>query len=306
MFKILSTRGVATLTLCGAVFVGILLLKPPPSPASSVATATSTHVPGIVAAIASTVFDPAARIEIESQADTALTVKFYDAANALYTMDFTRPTTNDAWRASTTASPGILFGNTEPRYAGSAVRRALGITAEQAITTFNTSIVNRPMEDVTIFKTFSGTAIALWQEDAITEIHYVGSWVQDVVDYAQQTGTPMCDASLAQCCNSATGFQWPPGLDSCAAALQCTAMHKAEACSCLQQACAHCPHPADPEAPNACNPVDQEISNDACDMGGPPCEVTPPVQPITLQDIWNLLKEILERLQQWFDGQLEG
>lgn len=251
----------------------------------------------------------AAHIQIQNQTGTSLTMKFVDASDDEFTLSFTRENTNENWNAVSTASPSMLFGNPEPRYAGAALRRALGITIDQAITTFNPStIVNRPMEDVTIFKTFSGLAIALWQQRAITEIHYVGTWVEvmQAMTAEAEGDMSMCEASVAECCNGAGAGNWPPDLDSCNASLQCGGAFKDSACTCLDTACNHCPHPAPaPPLEDPCSPGDREISTGACNMGGPACEVEPPPDPpIGLQDIWELLRRMLDLLEEWLNNQV--
>lgn len=284
---------------CGAVF-GIAAVHRAPSGAIPlVVTTAPTYVTG-------------PRVEVESQSTTTLSLKVVDVTDAEFVVDFSRADASDVWRATTTTPPGILFGNDRPRYAGAALRGTLGITPNQAITTLDPSvIVARPLDDVTVFRTFSGLAIGLWQQGAITEIHYAGTWVSDMRAIAQATaGTvTMCEAAVAECCNTTPGGQdaiWPPNLDGCNAALQCGSTHKSQACACLLAACQHCPHPPpSPPAVDPCPADEREISNQACFMGGPACEVVPPPPPPTsLEDIWDLLRQILDLLQEWLSQQV--
>lgn len=256
----------------------------------------------------------AAHIEIQSQTGTALAMKFFDANTVQYTMNFTRPTSNDAWIASTTASPGILFGNASPVYAGTALLRSLGITAEEHVRTFDTSIVNSTLDDLTIFKTWEGAAVCLWQEGAITEIWYVGTFVQAllamVIEYDFDSS---CDASVAMCCATVPqpnppGGQLPnPSTEACGAVVGggCSANHKAAACSCLQAACDMCEHPApSTPGPDDCTPAQQEKSDKSCNISSASAACAPqppPTIPEWLQHLEELLEQFLNGLQQIID-----
>lgn len=111
----------AALVVVGAAAAVASLVKSDQATAGHAADVVST-----VAVIAPGMLD-GARAEIQSQTDTTLNMTFFDATNAQYTLNVTRPTADDIWTANTTESLGIVFGNSNPRYAGSATRRALAL-----------------------------------------------------------------------------------------------------------------------------------------------------------------------------------
>lgn len=256
----------------------------------------------------------AAHIEIQSQTGTALTMKFFDSNDALYTLSFTRPTSNDVWSPTTSESRGIVFGNGNPQYAGPARRRALGITPAQALQTFSTAIVNRPLDDLTIYKTHSGMAIGLWQEGWITEVWYVGTLVQDWLQAADEgEHDAACDAALATCCDTQDHDgdpDTPPhpegNPDSCESVAGNCPDHKEQACDCLDAMCHLCVHPQpDPPAVDLCTPAERAMSNEACDTyldaecgPSPP----PPPPPQWLQDIRDLLEHLLNLFQEYLES----
>lgn len=246
------------------------------------------------------------RIEIQSQTSTALSIRVFDTTNAQLSLNFARTAPGDSWKTDSSGSLGIIFGNTEPRYAGRAVRRSLGLTAQQSLRTFDSSIATRTFTDVTVFKTYSGMAIGLWQGRVITEIWYVGTLVDQAIQEAQENPDPdgsMCAAVRALCCRQTDG-EPNPNMDSCAAALQCPSQLVA-ACACLDVICAMCvPGPQPPFPP--CAPEKQALAERACNMGAPVCQPPappppPPPPPKWVDDLQELLREILERLQEIID-----
>lgn len=243
-------------------------------------------------------------IQIVNQSATELSLKFTDAELQEYTLAFTRDAEEDLWQPQTQAPRGFEFGNPNPVYAGRALRRSLDITAQQALQTFDVGIAARPMDDVTIMRTYEGVAISLWQQGAITEIWYVGSWLQEAYDYAVLEETPMCDANEMLCCRKISdpelGQVPTPNLDACAAALNCLQEHIDKACQCLAEACAMCPHGGE----SNCSDEKQQQSEQACIMGGPACEVPPPPPPAAppwIDDLFETLWEILDRLEEIID-----
>lgn len=299
--------GSGTAIACLGAGAAVLLIATASS--NLVATSSAHTANAAIVATATTVPSSNSRIEILSQTDTTLAVKFVDAYDDQITLDFTRANTDANWVIISAASPGILFGNINPRYAGAALRRERGITPELALRTFDpNAIVSRPIDDVTIFKTFSGAAIALWQQGAITEIHYVGTWVRELQETAAATLghlTP-CQMNLNHCCNSIPPHSgngvWPPDLDSCNAIFNdCRLEQKLQACSCLATACNHCPYPHNPDT---CSQEDFDLSRDACNAhsnNGCNSLTNPPPNPH--QQILDLLQRILDLLQQWIDSQ---
>lgn len=275
----------------------------------------------VVAASMSAPVTTGAHIEIASQTSTTLSMRFYDASNAQVTLGFSRSGASDPWRTTSTGSPGIIFGNSTPVYASAARCRALGIMPEQALTTFDVAICNRPFDDVTIFQTYGGMAIGLWQGGAITEIWYVGSLVQAAIERAQSDPNmhSACENLKAECCNTKTNPADPPGgpsnpiptpdMDACASVVNnpnCPDQDDA-VCDCLANICSYCPHPAADPPPTPCPCCEDGLqgkSTKACDLYShncPPPEPSPPPPPPPWEEILRLLQEILERLQHIFD-----
>ncbi len=272
----------------------------------------------LAASVRAASLDAAARIEVVSQTVTALSMRFVDALDRATTLDFTRATPTECWRTTSTALIGPMpwFGNPAPVYASPARCRSLGITAEQALTTFDVAICGRPLDDVTIFKTFDGMAIGLWRGRSIAEIWYVGSLVQDAVERAQsdQHMRASCENMRAVCCatipnpaDPPTGPSHPiptPDIDACAGVANnpnCADGHEA-VCSCAAYACEFCAHPAPMPPVPPCSENDlQKKSINACILYatkcGPPTPepVPPPLTP--MDEVLRLLQEILERLQ---------
>lgn len=298
----MTARCLVTVTLVGAAALTVALAKPRPTTAANVSSPVATAV-----AVMTPTMLSGARAEIQSQTGTTLNMKFFDSTNAQYTLNFARPTTNDVWKATTSESLGIVFGNENPRYAGAATRKSLGITLDQAVQTFNTSIVNRPFDDLTIYKTYGGMAIGLWQQGSITEIWYVGEFVQALVQEAQDPDPDqsMCQAALAICCSRADpANNATPGdmKEACQAALLCP-NQKLAACACLDTLCGLCHPQPDPPTP-PCSGAVLALSEAACLLGAPPCQLPPPPDvPAWVQDIIDLLEEILNRLQEWLNQQ---
>ncbi len=69
-------------------------------------------------------------------------MRFVDALDRTITLDFTRESPTGTWHTTSTAliGPIPMFGNPAPVYASPARCRSLGITAEQALTTFDVAI----------------------------------------------------------------------------------------------------------------------------------------------------------------------
>jgi|GEM_PF-4366500 len=313
------------MTKIGGIVLGILgvaavvpLIATMPSSQRALVIAPIALAPVAAAAVPAPLAT-GARIEIVSQTSTTLSMRFYDASNVQVTLGFTRTGASDPWRTTSSASPGIIFGRPNPVYASAARCRALGITPEQALTTFDVAICNRPLDNVTIFQTYSGIAIGLWQVGSITEIWYVGSLVQDAIDRAQSDPNmhSACENLKAECCNTKPNPADPPGgprnpiptpnIDACAGVVDnpnCPDQHDSVS-ACLAYACNFCTHPA-PETPTPpCSEDDlQNKSTQACNLYAnkcPPPEPPPPPPPPPWQEILRLLLEILERLQHIFD-----
>lgn len=200
-----------------------------------------------------------AKIEILTESDTELAMRFTDANGWGHTVNFYRVDAESIWWADTSSYPttGIVFGNEEPTYASTAQLRALGISANEAVRTFDTSIVDRPLDDITLYRTRGeNLAIGIWQEDSITELHYVGLLVGDLLQFQHPDGGNTCDSAVALCCrefdipfNTPVGSpnQYPfPSIDNCDGAISnCSKDHKTQACGCLVNACEFCTdHPA--------------------------------------------------------------
>ena len=115
----------------------------------------------------------AADIEVLSETGTSLSMRFTAATGAQQTINFTRSSTEDVWKGPSQVggpTPGITFGNTSPQFALPSTLRALGITPEQAVRTFDSSIANRTFDDLTIYQLCEQgeMAVALWQQGRIT------------------------------------------------------------------------------------------------------------------------------------------
>lgn len=263
-----------------------------------------------------TVAQSAADIEIISETGTSLSVKFTDAEDNNTTISFGRPTTNDVWLAQssllTTGDEEIVFGNDEPEFATSVQLRALSISASAAIQTFGSGIANSEFDDITIYRLAAGdSAIALWQEGSITEIHFAGDFVKDVLAI---TGPTFCGRTLELCCRRIdidpepeTGpidYPWPNNL-ACRAVIQhCPETIGDAACECLRDACEYCF-----DYPTICSatPGLQGKSEDACVEGtnlncdGEDPGPDDPENPIVL-----LIKEMSVRLQALIDVATQG
>ncbi len=252
--------------------------------------------------------------QIESQTDTTLTVRFVDANGAQHTLPLIRDSPTGLWRAATSGSLGIVFGNPNPRYAGPALRRSHGITVGEALQTFDAGLVSRPFDDLTLIRTYGGMAILLWQEGAVTEVWYVGSLVHAMTQAAQEQPLPQaCLAAIAVCCDG-TDHDADPNTppipegnpDACVAAIETCPRLKQQACACLTTMCAYCPHPQpDPPEPDPCSSDQRDMSFGACMAQlssclapSPPSHSPPPWEEI----IRDLLQEILDRLQELLDN----
>ncbi len=246
-------------------------------------------------------------IRIVNRSATELSLSFTDAELLEYTLTFTRDAEEDHWQPRTPAPRGFEFGNPDPVYASRARQRSLGISAQQALQTLDGAIAARPMDDVTIMRTHEGVAINLWQDGAITEIWYVGSWLQEVHDHAARLEVAASEANRMLCCRKESrpgGRDVPaPNLDACAAALDGLPEHFNAACRCLAAACAMCSH-GDPAGDPACTNEQQQRSELACLTGGPACEVPPPPPPAAapwVDDLFLTLWEIRDRLEAIID-----
>ncbi len=254
----------------------------------------------LAASVSASSLDSAAHIDIVSQTSTALSMRFVDALDRAITLDFTRATPTECWRTTSTALIGPLpmFGNPAPVYASPARCRSLGITAEQALTTFD------------------GMAIGLWRGRSIAEIWYVGSLVEAAVERAksEQAMRSACENMKAECCATIPNPADPPAgpshpiptprIDACTGAagyMNCPDQRDA-VCNCLSYACEFCAHPAPiPPTPPCGENGLHEISTNACiayvAKCGPPTPEPVPPPSTPMDEVLRLLQEILERLQ---------
>lgn len=257
-----------------------------------------------------------ARVQVLSQTDTTMSLKFFDKHENHHTVSFARSDSESLWRGAglQNVDPGIIFGNTQPRFAGPARQRAAGISPQQAITTLDSSITGRPMDDITIYYLGAGDmAIGLWQNGAIMEIHYVGALVVEVMWIGFQQWN-FCQRLKQLCCRKIEQPPPPFGLPDIpkpnVAACRILAKNcgmKQDACDCLNYACDFCfehpayccgeeppPDPEDPNAPGPCPwpwlPADSEA---ACVAGGEIC-VEPPDED---EEVDAVFEEIANRLQ---------
>lgn len=261
------------------------------------------------------------RVELMSQDDTSLSLKYVDSGDNAWTVNFTRPTTDDVWMAVLPAitQRGIIFGNPGSQFAGSARQRAAGVTAQQAITTLEAGITQRPMDDVTIFYLGAGdVAIGLWQNGAIVEIHYVGTFVKEVMDVGFD-GWNFCQRAVQLCCRKVDPPdpliepQIPrPNVAACRAAASgnCSQDDWFDACNCLAYACNFCanhpgyccgdPNDIDNYDPNCATPWLPAAAENACNEGVYSCVGPPEPEP---GDDALAFEEIINRLQVLVDIQ---
>lgn len=121
-----------------------------------------------------------ADIRIVDNQELALTLEVADREGRRAQLALTRSTAQEPWViAPATGDVGIWFGNPEPRFAGPAMQRNLGISAQEAFRAITPEIATRPMDDLTVYRlhTPGSFAIALWQQGAITEIWDSGEMV---------------------------------------------------------------------------------------------------------------------------------
>jgi len=275
----------------------------------------------VVGLLASTSQAASAKIDVLVDDPTTLVLNFTDTNGQSMPLTFSRDDEQSLWREADTQSavPGITFGNTDPQFAPPARQRASGITPQQAITTFDKSIAARPMDDITIYELGAGDmAIALWQGGVITEIWYVGSLVEAIINPVW-VGWSFCERAQELCCETVPGpggFQTPdevpkPHIQACKAVAQnCGEAAKQQACNCLNTACEFCDEEdgypdlccGDDEGEEDCDyPWMPKSSEDACVAGVEVC-VDPPVPPEP-DAVDNLLVEIANRLQVLVDIQ---
>ncbi len=313
-------RAVVLFVLGVAVVATLIAIAPWSRRASVSAPNTNARAP--IAAAAAVAESQAAkpRIEIVSQTSTTLSMRFYDASGVSATLGFTRTTETDPWSSDSTASLGTILGNSTPGYASAARCRALGITAEQALTSLDVAICNRPCDDISIFKTYSGVAIGLWREKSIAEIWYAGTLVQDAIARARQDlGMRFVGENLkSACCNTKPnpaelsenqGKPIPaPNLDACAGIVNNLNFpdQRDAVCDCLIYACQFCVHPPpDQPVPPCSEDGLQSNSIRACILYTDNCPAPQPRSPPLPLKGWEelrpLLQEIAERLQYVFD-----
>ena len=256
----------------------------------------------------------AADIEVLSETGTSLSMRFTAATGAQQTINFTRSSTEDVWKGPSQVggpTPGITFGNTSPQFALPSTLRALGITPEQAVRTFDSSIANRTFDDLTIYQLCEQgeMAVALWQQGRITEIWYVGLLVQEVLALIDEQ---VCDRLISLCCRTIPingGFECPttapnPRVSSCVAAAnpQNPCPNWQQACNCLHDACTFCGLFSD-----CCDLVEglQDVSAAACEawQTSTMTNCNPPPAPDE-NDAVNLLVEVRERLQARIDAEV--
>lgn len=197
-------------------------------------------------------------ISIVGQMDDSLTLVVTDTDGHRLDMRLTRSKPDAPWRVEnlTPGSAGIWFGNPNPTFAETARLRELGISPRQAVRTFTPSITTRPLDDLTIFRADDrDMVIALWRQQVITEIWYVGEMI-DAFDMTAGAASA-CEQAVERC-RRVTPIVPPPAqpplsypdphIPSCLAVLaSCDQGDVAAACDCLYQACVFCdmraPHP---------------------------------------------------------------
>ncbi len=240
----------------------------------------------------------------------AMTLQFRAKSGLTYELALVRNATSGFWAVSGTAlngELGVIFGNTRLRFATSAALTSMGVAPTEAIREASPAIVGQIYDDVSIVRTLSGTCgICLWSKGVITRVWFTGGFIAEMLavmpDHAD-----MCAASLKLCCAQEsigdTGFVLvvpAPNTDACdVAAAHCPVQHDA-ACLCLGAACDACRDPAPP-----CGDPRQGVSDKACIVGAARCapEASPidPPPPAWVEEILQLLREILERLQRIHD-----
>lgn len=266
-------------------------------------------------ASAATVTSPSeARVEVVTQTETAMTLQFFDWNGSHSIMNFSRSDSESLWKVQglQNVSSGIIFGNSETHFASPVRQRAAGISPQQALTTMDSSILWRPMDDITIFYLGAGDlAIGLWQSGSIMEIHYVGSLVTEVLDPVFQF-VNFCPRLESLCCRK---FVQPSPLfgqpdvpapnHSACQVLANNCGKKQEACDCLMYACDFCfehpefccgPHLGDSGDPDCPWPWLPMGSEEACNVGGALC-VDPPGDDDEDAVIDAVFEEIANRLQ---------
>lgn len=270
-------------------------------------------------AIGSTGASPA-DIAVVSEDATEATLTFTDANGLNETIELTRGDAGQPWRADVSGYPqsGVVFGNDEPVFASTAQLRAMSVSAEMAVRTFETAIADRPLDDVTIFRTHGlRIVVGLWQNGVITELWYAGSMVDALLSYDAQTWPNTCNRAVQLCCHEEdvpwdpvppgqpTEHPWP-NVDACSAAVaNCGDNHKGAACQCLYDACNFCG-----ENPDTCNDLEAwgipiwEIVEAAC-VAGTACYEDPDDEDEDVEAAHvAVLVEILDRTQAVVDEEI--
>ncbi len=249
-----------------------------------------------------------ARVELVAESQTALSMRFVDARGSQLVIEFARRDSGSLWKAPASTHLGVIFGRGKPRYAGLATRRALGITPDQSLRTFDSTIRDATFDDLTVFKTYGGMAVGLWRGKSIAEIWYVGSAVARVRQVAQENGhTQACESALATCCDTHDhdgNPNTPPvpegDPDICVSVIHNCPGARAQACHCLSTMSQRCPHPQ-PDAPatDPCTPEERSMSDCAMRAVVENCgEIEPPNPPEWYLELMELLRQILDRLQE--------
>lgn len=260
---------------------------------------------GSAAATQATPSPAAAGITVLKETETSLSMRFTDAANHIEVFTFSRPDANAVWTsADPRAGRGIRFGTDAPVFASVRFLASRNIPVLCSLVTFDSSIADAPMEDITVFELSSGTVvIGLWNHGKITHIAWVGTLIQHVVLNLAAYTNPMPDCQIMKeaCCGelaNPAGGTFPPDLAACEAVADggCPAAQEESVCNCLHALCAGPP----PSVP-ACI-----IENDHCVQDPDP--EPDPIEDM-FQHILNLLTELHEILEceagggQWVEGE---
>jgi len=232
-----------------------------------------------------------------------------DTFHQVRTISFAHNVAEGSWDAqdpSIIGKLGVIFGRTRLRFATGAALQMMGIEPTDAVRGLDPSIVGRSYEDVTVIRTSSGeVGVCLWKKGLIAEIWFSGRYIQSMIEILPDV-EDCCAAAVKLCCATKTvGVPGSeviipnPRLDACASvAAECPDLREA-ACQCLFTACGDC-------HPTACpDPARQSASDDACIQAvnscGPITSEEPPAKPPWADEILQLLREILERLQRIHD-----
>jgi len=270
----------------------------------------------------------AANIVVAGETETSLTMLFTSAAGAQATIQFSRDNSAGFWKAPAQQQqgvvPGVTFGNTGLTFASPSRLREFGISPDQALHTFTSGIASRTHDDITIIQLFEAgeMAIALWREGEITEIWYVGEFVEEVLiafpPHVPQINT-VCNRLKDLCCKTEPPPTAEPPLpcpqqipkpfvSGCvAAAKHCRAQIADAACDCLFDACNFCE--VSPACCEAIPGLEEQlgaacvawIEHEWCNPPPPP-PPPPPGQDPGVEDATALLGEVVNRLQAIVDS----